>query len=110
MLVYTEHRDTHQTVIQIIVKNVGAGMARDVRFQLSRPVPSKAWGLEIEKAPMAALMTKGPLIAGIPALGPGTERRVHWGQYAGLKKALGDEPSTLPARSGTRTSASSVSR
>jgi hypothetical protein len=37
-------------------------------------------------------MTTGPIVTGIPSLGPGEERRIDWGQYAGLKKSLGDEP------------------
>lgn len=37
-------------------------------------------------------MTKGPLIEGILALGPGDSRKMAWGQYHALKKALGDEP------------------
>ena len=32
------------------------------------------------------------MIDGIAALGPGDSRRLSWGQYKGLKKALGDEP------------------
>jgi hypothetical protein len=36
-------------------------------------------------------MTEGPLIEGIPSLGPGDSRKIVWGQYYGLKKALGDE-------------------
>lgn len=35
-------------------------------------------------------MTEGPLINGIPALGPGECREINWGQYGGLKEAIGD--------------------
>lgn len=37
-------------------------------------------------------MTGGPLVDGIPSLGPGDSRRIAWGQYYGLKNALGDQP------------------
>ena len=36
-------------------------------------------------------MTEGPLIEGIPALGPGDSRKIVWGQFGGLRKALGDD-------------------
>ena len=37
-------------------------------------------------------MNDGPLINGIPALGPGEERKIDWGQYGGLIKNLGINP------------------
>lgn len=36
-------------------------------------------------------MDYGPLIKGIPALGPGSKRIITWGQYGGLKKGIGDD-------------------
>ena len=35
-------------------------------------------------------MSEGPLMNGIPALGPGECRKIDWGQYGGLKEAIGD--------------------
>ena len=43
-------------------------------------------------------MTAGPLIDGIPALGPGEQRRIDWGQYGGLTKTLGGEPITVTCK------------
>ena len=37
-------------------------------------------------------MDSGPLIEGIPALGPGDKRKIDWGQYGGLLKYIGGEP------------------
>ena len=39
--------------------------------------------------------TKGPLIDGILALGPGDSRKMAWGSCYALKKALGDEPARI---------------
>jgi mannose/fructose/N-acetylgalactosamine-specific phosphotransferase system component IID len=39
VVAYTHHDDTRQTTIQIVIKNIGNGMARDVQFQPSRPLP-----------------------------------------------------------------------
>jgi len=48
-------------------------------------------GVSLDKAEPAETMTNGPLIDGIPALGPGDSRKITWGQYGGLMKALGTE-------------------
>jgi hypothetical protein len=42
-------------------------------------------------------MTAGPLIDGISGLAPGEERRIDWGQYGGLMKALGNDPVFITA-------------
>jgi hypothetical protein len=73
------------------VKNVGSGLAHDIHFNFSRPIPAKAWGMDVESAQLVESMTSGPLIDGIPTLGPGEERRIDWGQYWGLIKNLGEE-------------------
>lgn len=36
-------------------------------------------------------MKEGPLVEGIAALGPGDSRKIDWGQFGGLYKALDDE-------------------
>ena len=41
-----------------------------------------------EKAEVAKPMTSGPLIKGIPSLGPNSSRVLVWGQYGGLVKSL----------------------
>jgi len=74
-----------------VIKNIGSGPARDITFQCSQPLPQSAWGLTIEDAKDAELMSAGPLIDGISGLAPGEERRIDWGQYGGLIKALGSE-------------------
>ena len=87
------HDNDRPSVLQLVAKNVGTGFAHDVSFKFSRPLPCKAWGLTKETADKnSGIMEDGPLIHGIPALGPGEERRVDWGQFGGLLKALGDEP------------------
>jgi hypothetical protein len=84
------HDEDRPTVLQLVAKNVGTGLAHDVRFEFSHPIPARAWGLSIEKAKKAEKMTDGPLINGIPALGPGESRKIDWGQFGGLKASIGD--------------------
>jgi len=84
------HNEDRSTILQLIAKNVGTGLAHDVRFEFSHPIPARAWGLSLDKAKKAEEMTDGPLINGIPALGPGESRKIDWGQYGGLKASIGD--------------------
>ena len=77
------HDENRPTILQLVVKNVGTGIAYDVHFGFSQPIPAKAWGLTTDKAKQTALMNDGPLINGIPALGPGESRKIDWGQFGG---------------------------
>lgn len=92
VIVSVIHDEERPSILQLVIRNVGAGLANDISFELSRPIPAHAWGISENEAKSAEAMTVGPLIDGIPALGPGEQRRVDWGQYAGLKKNLGREP------------------
>ena len=85
------HDEDRTTILQLVAKNVGTGIAHDVRFEFSRPIPARAFGVSLDDAKPAATMTEGPLIHGIPALGPGESRRIDWGQFGGLKAAIGEE-------------------
>lgn len=80
------------TIIQLVAKNVGKGLAHDISFDFSRPIPARAFGMTSDKANVAKTMVNGPLVDGIPALGPGEERKIDWGQYGGLIKNIGLEP------------------
>lgn len=77
------HDQQRSTILQLVAKNVGAGLARDVRFEFSHPVPARAFGMSPENVEKPGLMEDGPLIDGIPALGPGESREIDWGQYHG---------------------------
>lgn len=95
VVVYVKHDESRTTILQIVVENIGRGLATDIRFTPSRAIPSRAWGLSVDNAKPSEPMTDGPLIEGIPALGPGDSRKITWGQYGGLMNALGNEPVIL---------------
>lgn len=84
------HDEDRPTILQLVARNIGTGLAHDVRFEFSHPIPARAFGLSVQNAQHAAEMTDGPLIKGIPALGPGESRKIVWGQFGGLKAAIGD--------------------
>lgn len=88
------HDQNRPSILQLVVKNIGNGLAHDISFEFSKPLPNHAWGITTENAKDAEVMKDGPLILGIPALGPGEERKIDWGQYGGLIKNIGEKPIT----------------
>jgi hypothetical protein len=86
------HDEERATILQLVARNVGTGLAQDIRFEFSRPLPARAFGLSKDDAKETAVMADGPLIDGIPVLGPSECRKIDWGQYGGLIAALGDKP------------------
>lgn len=92
------HDNERATILQLCARNVGTGLAHDIRFEFSRPLPARAFGLSTDDAKEVTEMKDGPLIDGIPALGPGECRIIDWGQYGGLAVALGNEPIVATCR------------
>ena len=76
-------------VINLVLKNRGSGIARNVSFESDKKIPARAFGFE--DAPKPGYMADGPLIDGIASFKPGEKRVITWGQYGGLKKGLGDD-------------------
>jgi hypothetical protein len=93
IVVYVSADPDRQTLILIRIANIGRDIATDIAFKLSRPIPNLVGGLSVETAePVAENMTDGPLIEGIPVLGPGDSRDITWGQIGGIQKHTGDKP------------------
>lgn len=90
VLVYVSPDERRPSLIILIIENIGRGLAKEINFNLSRPIPKKAYGIG-DDAKVPENMDYGPLINGIPALGPGSKRIITWGQYGGLKKGIGDD-------------------
>ncbi len=90
VVVYTQLDIARAPMIMIVIENIGRSLARDVRFDLEpRQIPKFAFRRNKANT-KPELMTSGPLINGIPALAPGESRRITWGDYYGLQKALGE--------------------
>jgi len=92
VIVSVIHDEERPTILQLVIKNVGTSLAQDITFDFSKPIPARAWGIVEKDAKIVEPMISGPLIEGIPALGPGEQRQIDWGQYGGLTKNLGMEP------------------
>lgn len=89
VIIYADPDRTQPSLICLIIENVGRGLAKDVKFTFSRPLPQRAFGFE--DAPVPKPMEDGPLITGIPSLGPGGRREIAWGQFGGIHKGIGDD-------------------
>lgn len=92
VIVYTKSDRERATILMIVVENIGRDIAHDVRFTADRAIPFRAFDTSLENARPAEEMRSGPLINGIPALGPGATREITWGQFGRLSRALGDVP------------------
>ena len=92
VILFVRHDHERPTLLTIVIENIGRSIAEDVKFIPSRPVPKNAYGIEAAAIGNAQHMTTGPLVKGIPALGPGDRRVLNWGQYAGLSSALAAGP------------------
>ncbi len=98
IVVYTAHDDRRPSVLIIVIENVGASSAFDVRFELSREIPKDAWSVErLPDGQKLEPMREGPLIEGIPVLGPGGRRVLTWGPFGALRETLGDVPVQVSA-------------
>jgi hypothetical protein len=89
VIVYVTTDEKRPSIILLIIENIGKGLAKDVKFAFSTRIPQKAFGFE--EAPIPQTMNHGPLITGIPALGPRSKRVITWGQYGGLLKGMGEK-------------------
>ena len=88
VVVYATPDEKRPTVVNLIIENIGRSAALDVTFSSSAPVPGSAFGFD--DAPEPIPMSSGPLVSGIPSLGPSSRRVITWGQYGGIHKSIGD--------------------
>ena len=98
VIVYADTDEHRPTIIILVVENIGKALAKNIEFSLSGKFPQRAFGLSVDNAPVPETMKYGPLISGIPALGPGARRVLTWGQYGGLVKGLGDRVVFITAK------------
>lgn len=98
VVVYTVHDERQPHILKIIIANVGPSPAFGVRFTFSPEI-------EREAANNPAKMTDdiwrpmrdGPLVDGIPLLGPGSRRVLTWGSLKALRGTFVDAPVRVSA-------------
>ena len=99
VVIYVRHDESRASIIQIVITNIGRGLATDLRLETDRQVPRQAFGFSDDAGSQVVHpMADGPLVEGIPTLGPGDSRRITWGQYWGLRRALDGRPVLVTCR------------
>ncbi|WP_323772919.1 hypothetical protein [Alcanivorax sp.] len=73
-----------QSIIDLVIENVGSGMARDVAF--SKPLPARCYGIEDPDGPGFEVLGDG-----LPAIAVGQKYIFDGGQYGGLSEKLGSQ-------------------
>lgn len=71
-----------QSIIDLVIENIGTGMARDVVF--SKPLPARCYGIEGPNGPGSEVLSDG-----LPAIAVGQKYKFDGGQYGGLSTKLG---------------------
>jgi len=93
VVVYVLVDPDRQGILNLVIENIGRGVAKNVTFAFSKPIPLHAFN-----GRPAVPMDRGPLVTGIRALGPGAKRVITWGHYAGLRAVLGGASVDITAR------------
>lgn len=73
-----------QSIIDLVVENIGNGMAREVVF--SKPLPARCYGIEAPDGEGVEVFGDG-----VPAIAAGQQYIFDGGQYGGLAKRLGEK-------------------
>lgn len=82
LLIYYRPNPDTQSMIDLIIENIGGGNAIDVTF--SAPLPINCFGIDQAYGKTSAIPTQG-----FPAISPGQRYVFTGGQYAGLSNELG---------------------
>lgn len=96
VIVYSTPDPNRSTIINLVIENIGKGVAKNIQFTSDRPIPSRAFGMDVN-ADAPKTMDSGPLITGIPEMGPSSKRVITWGQYHGLLKGIADNVLNITA-------------
>lgn len=84
LVAYYQPSERQQSIIELIIENVGTGNATDIKF--SKPIPIGWYGIEGSSGHGSYIPTSG-----LPLLAPGQRLVFHGGQFGGLAMELGPE-------------------
>lgn len=84
IVAYYQPSERQQSIIELVIENVGTGNATDIKF--SKPIPIGWYGIDAPSGHGSHIPTSG-----IPLLAPGQRLVFHGGQFGGLAKELGAE-------------------
>lgn len=82
VVAYYQPSKRQQSIIELVIENVGTGNAFDIKF--SKPIPISWFGIEVPSGSGSYIPASG-----IPSLAPGQRLVFFGGQFAGLSTELG---------------------
>lgn len=91
VVIYAQVDRKRSTIINLVIHNIGNGIARDIKFICLDGIPKAANGISGLKEPLKIYET-GALVNGLPILFPDEKLVYSWGQFGGLKEALNGKP------------------
>jgi len=91
VVVYAKVDLTRPTMINLVIHNIGKGVARDINFISPNGIPEKAYGIEGLSEPKK-IYESGALVDGLTILFPDEKLVYSWGQFGGLEEALDRKP------------------
>lgn len=91
VVVYAQVDKKRPTIINLVIQNIGKGIAKDIQFSCVNGIPKKAYGISRLEKPLK-VYESGAFINGLPILFPNEKLVYSWGQLGGLKEALNGKP------------------
>ena len=91
VVVYAQVDLARPTMINLVIHNIGKGIARDIQFVAEQGIPKQANGIS-KLTDKKEIYTNGAFVNGLPFLFPDEKLIYSWGQLGGLKEALSNQP------------------
>lgn len=91
VVVYAQVDRKRSTIINLVIHNIGKGIARDIKFICLDGIPKEAYGISSLDKPLNRYES-GAFFNGLPILFPDERLVYSWGQFGGLKEALDGKP------------------
>ncbi|EXB27168.1 hypothetical protein [Acinetobacter sp. IK40] len=102
VVVYAQIDLGRKSVINLVIHNIGKGVAKNITFICPDGVPSHAYGIAGLTEPKKNYES-GAFVNGLPILFPDEKLVFSWGQFGGLKEALNGKPLELTVLFESRT-------
>lgn len=97
IIIYIEPNYEKESIINLVIENIGNSAAFNVIFESDRKIPSKAFGLDGLNDPIQ-YFESGIFVHGIKVFNPKQKYVYDWGQFNGLKEALNNKDLFITAK------------
>ncbi len=94
IVIYAKVDLDRPSLINLVIHNIGKGIAQNISIKSSAPIPKNAYGIE-RLTDRKEFFDSGIFLNGIPILFPNEQLKIDWGQYGGLLESLNNQPITF---------------